>query len=286
MHSNIRETHILGRQTRYLVTRSGEDDDRDWLQNAPVSTALRRYQIAHCGVMHARRPFEIVRLNLSGTFFLACFDGAGEVLVDGSWQTVEAGTACLQPPFIPNALKANRTKNWSFVWVRYEGKLRPLPAVSTHSPVIGLFNPSAMRLAMEGLHGASLNAESPAIVQHWIELVHGYVLSFAQTFQSDGRLLPLWSTVERQLNSPWTVERMARLVGMSKEHLRRVSIQTLGRTPMQHVTFLRMRQAAELLATTDQTIARIATQVGYESSFAFSDAFQRWMGFRPSAYRD
>ena len=54
---------------------------------------------------------------------------------------------------------------------------------------------------------------------------------------------------------------------------------------MQHVTYLRMHRAAERLMTTNDSIAQIAEHVGYANSFAFSDAFKRWIGCRPSKYR-
>jgi AraC-like DNA-binding protein len=54
---------------------------------------------------------------------------------------------------------------------------------------------------------------------------------------------------------------------------------------MHQVTYLRMRHAAELLATTEKTIEAIAFEVGYRNPFVFSNAFTKWIGWRPSEYR-
>ena len=70
--------------------------------------------------------------------------------------------------------------------------------------------------------------------------------------------------MEQRLDEEWTLDRLASAAHLSKEHLRRLCSSSLGRAPIQHVAFLRMHYAAELLATTDQTIAQIAQQVGYE----------------------
>jgi len=59
----------------------------------------------------------------------------------------------------------------------------------------------------------------------------------------------------------------------------------LGRSPMHQVTYLRMRRAAELLANTSHTIEAIAQEVGYHNPFVFSNAFTKWIGWRPSEYR-
>jgi AraC-like DNA-binding protein len=54
---------------------------------------------------------------------------------------------------------------------------------------------------------------------------------------------------------------------------------------MHHVIFLRMQLAAKLLATTNDKIETIATEVGYENPFVFSTTFKKWVGWRPSEYR-
>ncbi|MDE0896282.1 MAG: helix-turn-helix transcriptional regulator, partial [Planctomycetota bacterium] len=122
-------------------------------------------------------------------------------------------------------------------------------------------------------------------LSHWAALVHGYVTTFAQPFQENERLRPVWDAVHAHLETQWSLEALADLACVSKEHLRRLTTQTLGRSPMQHVTYLRMKRASELLESTDHKIARIAREVGYANPFAFSNTFLRWSGFRPSYFR-
>jgi len=73
---------------------------------------------------------------------------------------------------------------------------------------------------------------------------------------------------------------------MSEEHLRRMCKKQLGRSPVQQLTFLRMQRACELLATTEEKVDTIAHQVGYSSGAHFSNAFTKWVGVRPSEYRE
>ena len=72
---------------------------------------------------------------------------------------------------------------------------------------------------------------------------------------------------------------------MSPEHLRRLCRKALGRSPMQHVIWLRMRKAAQLLASTDAKVDSVAKQVGYVNPFVFSNTFKKWIGWRPSEHR-
>ena len=54
---------------------------------------------------------------------------------------------------------------------------------------------------------------------------------------------------------------------------------------MRQVTYLRMRHAAELLASSDDKIESVANQVGYKNPFVFSTTFKKWIGWRPSEHR-
>src|SRR5436189_4126218 len=91
--------------------------------------------------------------------------------------------------------------------------------------------------------------------------------------------------VHYQLADEWSLARLAREAGNSNEHLRRLCRRQLGRSPMHQVTYLRMRRATELLASTELTIEAIAHDVGYHNPFVFSNAFTKWIGWRPSEYR-
>jgi transcriptional regulator GlxA family with amidase domain len=59
----------------------------------------------------------------------------------------------------------------------------------------------------------------------------------------------------------------------------------LGRSPIRYLAEWRMHVAAEILATTDTSVATIARRVGYDSEEAFSRAFKRARGLSPSHWR-
>ena len=57
-----------------------------------------------------------------------------------------------------------------------------------------------------------------------------------------------------------------------------------GETPIAYLTRWRMMLAADRLEHGDDTIARIAGSLGYESEHAFNTAFKRVMGMPPRRY--
>jgi len=84
---------------------------------------------------------------------------------------------------------------------------------------------------------------------------------------------------------PWTVAELARLVSVSRSALATRFTELLGQPPMQYLIQWRLQLAAHHLQNTDESVAKIASQVGYESEAAFSRAFRRYAGKPPGAWR-
>jgi AraC-like DNA-binding protein len=59
----------------------------------------------------------------------------------------------------------------------------------------------------------------------------------------------------------------------------------VGQSMHRYVIERRMTEAAFLLETSDEPIARIASRVGYETAAAFSKLFLRHHGVSPGRYR-
>jgi AraC-like DNA-binding protein len=284
-HEDDRER--FGEDARWEVVRADTGDDRLWLADAPVCSLLQVHHISHVGRMWASAPFEVIRSESSGTFALIVLEGEGETLIDGEWRTVVEGEICLLPAFVPTAIRAKSDQVWHFAWVRYEEARETSPILSSNSPVIHKGSVDPLNFAIAGL-SAELQRETsePATLHHWVELIHGFVARAARPFQGDDRLWRVWKEVERDLARDWKLKDLEGIAHLSQEHMRRLSQQQLGRSPIQQITHLRMRRAVSLLATTEEKIETIAKAVGYENPFTFSNAFKRWTGKRPSDYRE
>ncbi|MFO1310641.1 MAG: AraC family transcriptional regulator [Burkholderiales bacterium] len=84
---------------------------------------------------------------------------------------------------------------------------------------------------------------------------------------------------------PWTVEELARQVGMSRSGLARRFPELLGVPPMQYLAQWRLQLAAHHLRAADRPLAAVAEDVGYESEAAFNRAFKREFGVPPATWR-
>jgi AraC-like DNA-binding protein len=83
----------------------------------------------------------------------------------------------------------------------------------------------------------------------------------------------------------WTVAALAEGAGVSRAALARRFTTLVGEPPLTYLTSWRMTLAADLLRAPGATIASVARRVGYTDSFAFSSAFKRVRGVRPSTHR-
>lgn len=101
----------------------------------------------------------------------------------------------------------------------------------------------------------------------------------------DKRIARALGLLRAEPAKPWTVEGLARAVGLSRAAFARRFAEVSGRTPRRFLTDLRLALAATLLETTDESLAELAAHVGYASEFAFSRAFKRWRGVAPGAFR-
>jgi transcriptional regulator GlxA family with amidase domain len=83
----------------------------------------------------------------------------------------------------------------------------------------------------------------------------------------------------------WSVDDLAREVGLSRSALHERFMQYLGQPPMQYLASWRIQLGARLLRESSRVVADIALDVGYDSEAAFARAFKRMVGLPPAAWR-
>jgi AraC family transcriptional regulator, alkane utilization regulator len=84
----------------------------------------------------------------------------------------------------------------------------------------------------------------------------------------------------------WTVDELAREAGSSRTVLAERFNAVLGQAPIAYVTSWRMQLAADRMRNSNDSLAAIAADVGYESEAAFNRAFKRVTGVTPGRWRE
>jgi AraC-like DNA-binding protein len=83
----------------------------------------------------------------------------------------------------------------------------------------------------------------------------------------------------------WTIPSLARRVGLSRTRLAERFRHFLGVPPMAYLAQWRLKLGAEILRSTDDSIAEVAAAVGYGSEAAFNRAFRRQFDCPPAQFR-
>ena len=124
----------------------------------------------------------------------------------------------------------------------------------------------------------------------FVEVIRRYIESLpsAQTGWLAGLRDPVvgqaLAAIHGDAAAAWTVERLARLVGVSRSVFAERFAEMVGEPPMQYLALWRMQLAARLLVE-GGAIASVAAAVGYESEAAFSRAFKKLVGQAPATWR-
>ncbi|WHZ13365.1 MAG: Transcriptional regulator, AraC family [Nitrospira sp.] len=91
--------------------------------------------------------------------------------------------------------------------------------------------------------------------------------------------------LHRKPAHPWTIATLAKEVGISRSVLAERFRQYLAEPPIAYLTGWRLQLGAQMLTSTNSSVAEIAAEVGYESESSFNRAFKREFGLPPAQFR-
>lgn len=144
------------------------------------------------------------------------------------------------------------------------------------------------RMQAEILDNASgVNA---AVFGHLIELIVFISRQYsaqAVSYKRKGllRLGKLIGLLEKEYARDWSLDKIARLSGMSKNNLLLVFKDATGQSPIDFLLNLRLQKAAEMLLNSDCNIAETALNTGFHDSNYFTRQFRKKFGRSPRQYR-
>jgi AraC-like DNA-binding protein len=259
------------------------DHTREWIVRRQDCRAFDRHGIAIAGISEAHAPYRIVRPRLYHQEVQVCSAGFGRVRVGNRWVKLGPRKACLSPLDALQAFHAVPGVKWQFAWVHY------LPGAtflaSSRRVEVVAADPAPLAAAIHAIrHEVARHAE-PAVLTLLTEWLHLEALRVARRKPPDERLQRTFLAVDARLGHPWTLSEVARIAGLSTEHLRRVCYAEFKQSPMERVRSLRMMRAAMMLGQTTKKVETIALEVGYSSLQAFSSAFKATYGRAPTHYR-
>jgi AraC-like DNA-binding protein len=91
--------------------------------------------------------------------------------------------------------------------------------------------------------------------------------------------------LHKEPSHPWTIAELARRAGLSRTRLAERFRHLLGAAPMTYLTRWRLKLGADILRSTEESVAEVAARVGYGSEAAFNRAFRRLFDCPPAQFR-
>lgn len=268
IHADLREIQAIGSATREQVVGVG------------CVPGLGSEGLVYVGASDAREGFEFARLQPRFSAVLATVSGQGRVLVGGQWRDCLAGQVYRTCAGVPHAYHVAPGGRWRLAWAVAAPSRHP-----SSPPDLVPGDAAGLDRAVRGLYAEQRAAADPDGLRCWAELVGLHARRLVGESARDERLDALWRAVDQELARDRSLSDLAAEAGVSPERLRQLCLRDNGRSPMKHLTWMRMQRAGHLLRTTGWRVEAVADAVGYDNAFAFSTAFRRWTGVAPVQHR-
>ena len=179
-------------------------------------------------------------------------------------------------------------------------------STTNHIPVILLTAKSREEDQLEGLEtGADAYIVKPfnmdilrRTIGNLIHMYHTLQLKYGRNDQleelvedvkmksPDEKLLErVMSVINHNLgNADLSVDKIADEVGISRVHLYRKMKELTGQTPHDFIRNIRMKKAANLLASADMNVSEVMYACGFSNAASFSTVFKKMYGMSPREY--
>jgi AraC-like DNA-binding protein len=244
------------------------------------------------GISNLVSGYRISRTRADFHLLLYTQSGTGRLTAPDSNHALTAGSLLIAPVQSTYSYFTDG-ESWDIVWFhladapRWENlrnsKTHVRPSIDVHRsiPMMAALVEESLGEGLESVRLADLLSEVILLhIERELDLERSTHLRMMRR-----RLSDLWSSVNADLQRPWSVAELSSIAGMSPVHLNRTCHALGGTSTMRLVGFLRLDRARELLMNTDYPVGLVADMVGYRDAFAFSTAFRKRFGVAPSRYR-
>jgi AraC-like DNA-binding protein len=228
---------------------------------------------------HEPRPFLEI---------LWCDQGAGEILIDRSFQRLVAGQAAILLPGVEHAYRAV-SPGWRWHWWTCDGPLAATISRSCglESAIYDLGTPPC-----EDLRALADIISDPAREHRAGAIAYGLIMELAlrvapSTPNADDALVRrALDLLHRRWNDPtWSVAAMARHLGVHRTQLSRRFTATVGIPPLTYLLRLRLSAAQALLTGGSLPIGVVAERCGFSRPSYFARVLRLHTGHCPRDFR-
>ncbi len=221
--------------------------------------------------------------------------GKGTYTVNNTVYELCAGDVFLARPGQLITYSADLKEPWEYYWVGFNGAcakrlVLKLP-FSDELPIHHCSNEERVRKALLNIFlSRGMQDRNEALMVGYLYLFAAELMQEAQERQpraagsSAQYVNSAVKFIQFNYSHNISIDDIARAVGVSRSHLYRVFMSSMGRSPIDYLTQYRVSEACALLKASRLSIAEIAVSVGFFDQFYFSRVFKKVVGVPPSKY--
>lgn len=220
--------------------------------------------------------------------------GCGSYKTGGREYMLGAGDLFLLRPGQLAAYSASQEDPWEYYWVGFNGafanKLMKNTPFTDQNPVYHSSDPLPLQKALLAIfdsQGAEPQNDA-AMVGHLYLFLSGLMCQ-AREGDPHGTAGSQYVSnaikyIQFNYSHEISIDDIAKAVGVSRSHLYRLFMSSVGQSPIDYLTNYRLDEACNLLKNSQLSIAEIAVSVGFFDKFYFSRVFKKAKGVPPSRY--
>lgn len=246
-------------------------------------------QINSCGFQTALKDYIVIRERGRSDYHLILVEsGVCEVVYDGRTYALKKGEAVLYPPNMPHYYKT--VEAGDTLWCHFTGTAIE-EVLSEYGISGGIKDKRGSHEFFESFstmirryHQPKLKPLANAAL---LETLYYFSDNLKDGEKASAKTLisGVISFMHQNYSKAITVEALAKNYGYSAGRFSHIFSQVTGTSPMRYLNEIRLRAAAELLATTSYPISEIASVCGFAAPLYFSRCFKKKYEVSPSEYR-
>jgi len=217
---------------------------------------------------------------------MLCKDGVGKVVIDGVETELKYGDVLFMEKNTRHLYK-NITDVWITDWITYDGECVPY-ASKLKTGVYRLEKFDEIASVIEAIASTRYGlkwAENTTVLLYRLLLLCNTTAAVG-TKSAMYRLKPAISFIDNNCHRDISLEEIAEVSGVSKEHLCTLFQSNFGVRPFEYVTKTRIQKAKELLVSRhDLPLGEIGRMCGFNSAAYFALKFRQYESLTPSQFR-
>lgn len=249
-------------------------------EGAPFRRASIGVTYPYAGYKISRRAGH--RINV----FEYVLEGAGEILVDGEWQRVEAGQTYVLPAGISHEYRADPNTPWKKIWINYIADYMP-GMLRDYGIEAGIYTADGVSALFDELLKYAEDSHIRGVNYSIAECVHGIIHLIARSrHDSHDDRLHIKDALTARTYEKLNLDELASELHLSKSQLIRSFKRQYGVTPYEYFIELKIKAAKVLLRDTNMRISEISDRLSVSDEHYFSTLFRARTGMSPREYRD